>query len=87
MSSAGGLFFPHPPGLAGRSLMNISMSLWEQNRSRCGVGGGLFLYISHIITCGESKANLQSKSEKKNTQTFFCSYLSLLPLCFCFFNF
>lgn len=79
MSSAAGPFFFYPPGLAGRSLMNISVSLREHNGSRWG--GGLFLYISHIITCGESKTNLQRKGEKKNVKTFFLVVVSVFLLC------
>lgn len=71
MSSAGGLFSPHPPGLAGRSLMNISMSLWEQSRSRQG-GGVACFYTSHISShVGKARLTFKVKGKRRILKLFF----------------
>lgn len=66
-----------PVGLVGRSLMNISMSLWNQSGRRGGVHRVL-LYISHLINTRREdlvwRLSWRPKKKKKEKHT-----LHLLP--------
>lgn len=74
-----------PVGLVGRSLMNISMSLWNQSGRRGGVHRVL-LYISHLINTRREdlvwRLSWRPKKKKKKSTHYTSSPMEVESITF-----